>query len=310
MFGFLKKALSGGETAEAAPQGDDDEIMLELSPDDLESPARLGPKLATFARMQQGVTDASYDPESELLKVSYASGLEGTSQLDNVIATLSRAESGEAVIAYLENFFADPGQKAEGYMLPVLKPAEYVETARKQLREAGQIGPDDAPPFWYGELAEGLVMILVQDTPEMMRLITMDDLEALDQDGEATMTQAQISLIEYVSDKGLGVSSQEDGLLHFVELDDNYEASTYFLEGFWNQLEQDMGGAPAAIFAARNIVVFANSADPEAMAMLNAVATAGGDVPPYAIAPDRVWLWQDEAWQPWQAPPEKPPVLH
>ena len=93
-------------------------------------------------------------------------------------------------------------------------------------------------------------------------------------------------------------------------LDDNYEASLFFLPGVWDYQQQELGGAPAAIFAARNLVFFANSADPEAMAILDILATTEGDAPAYAIAPGQIWLWQDRGWVPYEKPVELPPVLH
>ena len=58
------------------------------------------------------------------------------------------------------------------------------------------------------------------------------------------------------------------------------------------------------LFAARNVVIYANSADAEAMRMLDIIAAPGGDAPAHAIAPHQILFWTDDGWslQPADAP--------
>ena len=306
MFGFLKKLLGGGAKS-TAPVNDDG--VLSITPDDLESPARLGPKLAVYARMQAHITDAGYDPETEAVKVSYVSGFEGSVFMKNMIPAMRAMNSGEEVAVYLENTFANIDVDPEGVLLPVLKPISYIETAREQMHASG-LADDQPLATWYQQVAPELVKILVRDTPAQMQIVTRKALADEGLDDAAASAQALASLADYVNDRELGVLAHADGKLLQWRLDDNYEASLFFLPGVWDYQQQELGGAPAAIFAARNLVFFANSADPEAMAILDIVATTEGDAPAYAIAPGQIWLWQDRGWVPYEKPAEQPPVLH
>lgn len=272
-------------------------------------PDASAPKLAAYAKMQAHIDDAHYDPETEAVKVRYASGFEGSVFLMNKIRAMRAMNSGEEVAAYLENSFANIEVNPDGVLLPVLKPMNYVETSREQMRAAGL--PDDAPlPLWYQQVAPGLVKTLVRDTPSQMQIITRDALAEAGLDDAAASAQALASLADYVNERELGVLGHADGRLLQWRLDDNYEASLFFLPGVWDYQQQELGGAPAAIFAARNLVFFVNSDDPDAMGILEIVATPEGEPPAYAIAPHQIWLWQDRGWVPYDKAAAQPNVLH
>ena len=198
--------------------------------------------------------------------------------------------------------FEDDTAETEGYLLPVLKGPDYLETVRAQLQEAG--APADQPlPFWCQPLQTGLVVILVSDMPDMMRSVSEADLTAMELDEDSARQRAMQDLVRYCHERDLQVGTADEKLFQ-LQLDGNYDASTYFLSGLWEDIAAEFGAPPAAIFAARNIVIYANSADPQAMQMLARVAAPGAEPPPYAIAPELMLIWTDEGWARLAPPPE------
>ncbi len=289
MFGKLKKLFAGAGTDEPT----DRDGVLSLTPADLDAPDRLGPKLAAIAKMQPDVSAAQYDPAAGAVRLGYASGADGTVFLTNLVPTMRALPNGEEVMVYLQNTFADPTIQTPGVLLPVLKPRSYID-----IENSPDLAKEDGvlDPLWFEEVAPGLVMTLVRDTPNQMQIVSERGLAAQGLDRESAMAEARASLIDYVNDRGLRISGMEEGALSTVELDGNYEASVYFLDGFWNHVASELGAPPAVIFAARNVVVFASSADAKAMTLLRQVAASDLDPPAYAIDPNRIWRWQDEAW--------------
>lgn len=43
-------------------------------------------------------------------------------------------------------------------------------------------------------------------------------------------------------------------------------------------------------------MIYANSADPEAMRLLTILATPEGEAPAYAIAPHQILFWTEDGW--------------
>ena len=270
---------------------DENDVVLEISDEDLASADLIGPKIATLARLRDDIAAAEY--EDEAVKLRYHSGGEMTLDLGNVLAFLRQAPDGQAVMDYLDNALTEPSDD-EGYLLPVLKGADYIDIVRAQLRDAGL--PADQPlPFWYQTLRTGLNMILMQDTPQMMRSISEAELNAAGLDMDSARQQAMQDLARYCHERDLQVGVIDDKLFQ-LQLDGNYEASTYFLSGLWDDIQDEFGAPPAALFAARDVVIYANSADPEAMRLLTILATPEGEAPAYAIAPHQILFWTEDGW--------------
>ena len=202
----------------------------------------------------------------------------------------------------------DSATETAAYLLPVLKGPDYLETVRAQLREAG--APDDEPlPFWCQQLRTGLTVILVSDMPDMMRSVSEAELTAMGLDEDSARQRAMQDLARYCHERDLQVGTADEKLFQ-LQLDGNYDASTYFLSGLWEDIAAEFGAPPVAIFAARNIVIYASSADRQAMLLLAQVAAPGAEPPPYAIAPELMLIWTDEGWAPLAPPAEAPGRLN
>lgn len=300
MFGFLKRILGGADAPKAAPATR--AAVVEIRAEDLDDPARLGPKLAAVARLRADVSGAEYDPAIEAVKIGYQSGGKATMFLRNAQPFLREALGGRGIADYLDNAFAEPLLSEEGYLLPVLKPAEYVEIAMAQLRAAG-VPPDQPVPFWYRRLGTGLVVVLVRNTPTRMVSLSDADLAEAGLDEDAARQQAMSDLTRLCDERELRISTDEDGRLHQLHLDGNYDASTYFLSGIWDDLAARIGAPLVAVFAARNLVFYASGRDPEAMKLISRLADPAGEPPPYAIAPHQMLIWDEEGWAPLAAAP-------
>lgn len=89
-----------------------------------------------------------------------------------------------------------------------------------------------------------------------------------------------------------------DEQLYTLELDENYESSLFFLGNFWNSMAARFSAPPAAIFAARGHVIFADSDNEDAMNALRRNSASESETS-LRDAPERIWLWQDDGWQPY-----------
>lgn len=295
MFGFVKKILGGSPS-----DTEEREVVLEISAEDLDAPDVIGPKIATYAMMREDIEGADYD--AGVVRLRYHSGGDMVLDLANVLPFMRRAPDGQAMIDYLDSVLTEPADADDGYLLPVLKGPDYVETAMRQLREAG--APADQPaPFWAQPLQTGLTVILVHDTPQMMRSVSEAELLADGLDTDMAHQRAMQDLARFCHERDLQVGSA-DGKLFQVQLDGNYEASTYFLSSIWDDIAEEFGAPPAALFAARNIVIYANSGDAEAMRLLEIVAAPRAEQPAYAIAPEQILIWGDDGWTPYQPGPQ------
>ena len=296
MFGFMKRALG---RAKGHGGGDAPPIL----PEDLDNPARLGPKLAAHARQRAEVAGADYQPAIEAVQIRYHSGGEATMFLGNVLNHLRQAQSGAGIAGYLEHAFAEPVRPAEGYLLPVLQPGDYVERVMAQLQAAGAPA-DQEVPFWYGRHPAGFTVILVRDTPNRMSFQSEDDLAQAGLDMTAVRNLAIQDLARLCEDRELRVSKRNAGNLYQVQLDGNYEASTFLANSIW-AAESDRLGAPvAAIFAARDVVIYGSSLDKDAMALLRQLASPEQEPPEFAIEPRKIVIWTETGWQAYQPEPD------
>ena len=66
----------------------------------------------------------------------------------------------------------------------------------------------------------------------------------------ADTLKAMQDLARYCHERDLQVGVIDDKLFQ-LQLDGNYEASTYFLSGLWDDIQDEFGAQPAALFAAR-----------------------------------------------------------
>ncbi|NHF71579.1 hypothetical protein [Paracoccus xiamenensis] len=270
---------------------DENEVVLEISAEDLASADLIGPKIAAFARLREDIAAADFDGGAVSLR--YHSGGEMALDVSELLGFLRQAPDGQAVMDILDDALTEPSED-EGYLLPVLKGADYIETVQAQLREAG--APADQPlPFWYQPLRTGLNVVLMHDTPQMMRSVSEAELAGAGLDLDMARQQAMQDLARFCHERDLQVGSIDDKLFQ-LQLDGNYEASTYFLSGLWDDIQDEFGAPPAALFAARNVVIYANSADAEAMRLLQIVAAPGDEVPAHAIAPHQILYWTDDGW--------------
>ncbi|MBA4490276.1 hypothetical protein [Paracoccus sp. S1E-3] len=267
------------------------EVALEISAEDLASADLIGPKIAAFARLREDIAAADFDGGTVNLR--YYSGGQVALDVEDVLAVLQQMEDDQAVKHYLDQALSEPSEEAI-YLLPVLKGPDYIDAVRAQLRDAGL--PDDQPlPFWYQPLRTGLNVILMQDSPQMMRSVSEAELAEAGLDMDAARQRAMQDLARYCHERDLQIGSIDDKLFQ-LQLDGNYEASTYFLSGLWDDIQDEFGAPPAALFAARNVVIYANTADAEAMRLLDILAAQGGESPAHAVAPHQILYWTDDGW--------------
>ncbi|MDO5605579.1 MAG: hypothetical protein Q4G25_10525 [Paracoccus sp. (in: a-proteobacteria)] len=298
MLGFFKRLFGGRDSARSDHGAS--ARRIEITQDDLASAATLGPKLAQIALGRRGVETAEFDADSSLLVVGFDNGFRAQLSLDNVLATL-RHQDGAAQADYIDNLLTAPDM-SEGVMLPVLKPAVFIESARAQYRDMG-IPDDEAPEIWHREVAPGLVMILVVDTPAQMRQLMVSDVEALGLDDAALNQQLLDNLRLYTGQSGVRLVPLAENGPYQVAVDENYDASMFFADAFWSKVCDELGmGRLVGLFAARNIVAFADAEQPEMIAEIQRVMESLPEDLAYAIMPHQLYLWEGAGWSPMPGP--------
>ncbi|MDO5643019.1 MAG: hypothetical protein Q4G26_11645 [Paracoccus sp. (in: a-proteobacteria)] len=295
MLGILKRLFGRADAAPAAPSR-----RIEITADDLVSASVLGPKLTRIAQGRPGIEAAEFDAASDLLAVTFAGGFRAQISLGNVLATL-RHQDGAAQAHYIDNMLTAPDM-SEGIMLPVLKPVSYIDIMQAQFNEMG-FPADEAPRIWHREVAPGLVMILVRDTPAQMRQLMVSDIKALGLDDAALNAQAADNLRLYASQRDIRLNPLAENGPYQVRLDDNYDASLFFADPFWAKLCDERGiSRLAGLFAARNILIVGDADQPETMAEMARIMEALPQDLAYAIMPHQLYLWQGTGWSPLPGP--------
>lgn len=240
---------------------------------------------------QAGVENPRYDPDADAIRLS-RDGQETVLFLDNLARIVKNGDEA-AINRALENLLAAPQVSVDGRILPVLKPADYIEQVRAQYADMGMT-EDDAPVPFAERLDTGLMRVFVRDGERSMAILTAEDVDELG-GPRAVLARAVSDLGDAVLDHPPQTEPVADGVFQ-VQIDGDYDASLYFLPEFWAGLAEDIGGPPAVLFAAKNIVAVANADDGAAMHVLTQIAAPDGEPPAYAIAPDRIYLWRPEGW--------------
>ena len=219
--------------------------------------------------------------------------------LTSLTASLNQAADEDARRAILENYVSvhlDAGAEADlsgGKLMPVLRHRDF--TRREAYGSVGETILEADRPVWRAVAAD-TVMMLVADTPTSAQYVSPAMLADAGLSEDAAFERAAANLERYVQGQ-LQIGSAER--FKVVGLDGFYEASVALLPAFWTEMATKMTGALVMIAPARDVVLFADSAEDGAVAEIVALAReiAAQASHPVSTVPLR---WTGEGWAPYR----------
>lgn len=210
-------------------------------------------------------------------------------------------ESAKHRDALVDRFVQSFAEAAKGLersvdaIIPVIKDRGWLAETRESMRKMGDEGPDgqEGGGHVHEDLNDELVVVYAIDTPSNIAYLNPDELDKLGVKREDLRALAVRNL------RGLlpGIDVQRGDKLSMVTADGNYEASLLLFTDLWARESARMRGAPAAAVPARDLLLFADSADADAVAQLREVAARARAEATYGLT-DRIFVLGESGWQP------------
>jgi uncharacterized protein YtpQ (UPF0354 family) len=198
--------------------------------------------------------------------------------------------------ALIDRFVGSFAEAAKGLersaeaIIPVVKDRAWLQEVETSVRQMG----GEAQGKVFEDLNEALVVVYAIDTPSNIAYLNPSELDGLGVQREDLRTLAVRNL------RGLlpGIQIQSGEKLSMVVADGNYEASLLLFPDLWARASEKLRGQPVAAVPARDLLIFADSADAEAVAQLRQLAAKLREEATYALT-DRVFILRDDRWEPY-----------
>lgn len=199
----------------------------------------------------------------------------------------------DALVGRFVQSFAEAAkglERSADAIIPVIKDRGWLAETRESMRAMGSEGQQD---HVHESLNDDLVVVYAIDTPSNIAYLNSDELDKLGVRREDLRTLAVRNL------RGLlpGIEVQRGEKLSMVTADGNYEASLLLFSDLWARESERMRGVPVAAVPARDLLLFADSADADAVAQLRDIAAKARAEATYGLT-DRVFLLGESGWQP------------
>lgn len=189
--------------------------------------------------------------------------------------------------AYLQALDDVPLQPAQ--VIPLVKDARWLAELH------GRMGSDAAGV--HEPLADGLVVVYAQDTPTHMNYLSRMQFDRLRIDREQLRRLAVRNLRRLLPT----LQVQRGRQLGLITADGNYEASLLLFDDLWERERERLRGEPALAIPNRDVLLFADSADAEAIAELRNLTLQLHREGERALS-DRLFLWRRSGIEPLQMP--------
>lgn len=181
-------------------------------------------------------------------------------------------------------------ERSRDAIIPIVKDRGWLEEIRQSMRQMhGTEGQDKV----YEDLNDDLVVVYAIDTPSNIAYLNPDELERLDVSREDLRALAVRNL------RGLlpGIEVHRGDLVNMITADGNYEASLLLFADLWERERGKLRGDPVAAVPARDLLLFADSANADAVAQLRQLASKMRAEATYALT-DRLFVLRDGHWLP------------
>ncbi len=195
----------------------------------------------------------------------------------------------------IDRFVASFAEAAKGLerspeaIIPVVKDRAWLVEIETSMRQMGGEGQDKV----YEHLNDDLVVVYAIDTPSNIAYLSPEELARLGVERDALRALAVRNL------RGLlpGIEVQRGEKLNMITADGNYEASLLLFPDLWEREREKLRGDPVAAVPARDLLLFADAADADAVAQLRQLATKMREEAAYSLT-DRLFVLRDGQWLP------------
>lgn len=246
-------------------------------------------------RVRAAAPDAQVRVAGEL-ELEIASGPDGGGRiyLENAYRMyrgLAPAEREEMIERFVRSFADatrgfEPTREA---IIPIVKDRAWLDEIEASVRAQG--GESQAKVF--EPLNDHLAVVYAIDTPHNIAYLSPGMLETLG------VERAELRALAVRNLRGLlpGIEVQRGEKLGMVVADGNYEASLLLFDDLWAREGERLRGAMVAAVPARDLLLFADGADADAVAQLQDLATRMRAEATYALT-DRLFVRKGEDWRP------------
>lgn len=182
-------------------------------------------------------------------------------------------------------------ERSRDAIIPIVKDRGWLEEIRQSMQHLhGTEGQDNKV---YDDLNDELAVVYAIDTPSNIAYLNPEELESLGVQRDELRALAVRNL------RGLlpGIEVHRGDLVNMVTADGNYEASLLLFADLWEREREKLRGEPVAAVPARDLLLFADSANPDAVAQLRQLATKMRAEASYALT-DRLFVLREGQWQP------------
>lgn len=181
-------------------------------------------------------------------------------------------------------------ERSRDAIIPIVKDRGWLDEIRESMR---RMGSEQVQDNLYEDLNDDLVVVYAIDTPSNIAYLSPDELEGLGVQREGLRALAVRNL------RGLlpGIEVHRGELVSMVTADGNYEASLLLFADLWERERDRLRGEPVAAVPARDLLLFADSANADAVAQLRQLAAKMRAEASYALT-DRLFVLREGQWQP------------
>jgi uncharacterized protein YtpQ (UPF0354 family) len=181
-------------------------------------------------------------------------------------------------------------ERSRDAIIPIIKDRGWLEEIRQSMQ---RMGSETVKDNVYEDINDDLVVVYAIDTPSNIAYLNPDELEGLGVQREELRALAVRNL------RGLlpGIEVHRGDLVSMVTADGNYEASLLLFADLWEREREKLRGEPVAAVPARDLLLFADSANPDAIAQLKQLAMKMHAEASYALT-DRLFVLREERWLP------------
>lgn len=180
-------------------------------------------------------------------------------------------------------------ERSRDAIIPIVKDRGWLDEIRQSMQQLrGTEGQDKV----YDDLNDELVVVYAIDTPSNIAYLNPEELESLGVQRDELRALAVRNL------RGLlpGIEVHRGDLVNMITADGNYEASLLLFADLWEREREKFRGEPVAAVPARDLLLFADSANPDAVAQLRQLAMKMRAEASYALT-DRLFVLREGQWQ-------------
>lgn len=181
-------------------------------------------------------------------------------------------------------------ERSRDAIIPIVKDRGWLEEIRLSMQ---RMGSGKAQENVYEDINDALIVVYAIDTPSNIAYLSPDELESLGVQREDLRALAVRNL------RGLlpGIEVHRGDLVNMITADGNYEASLLLFADLWEREREKLRGEPVAAVPARDLLLFADSANPDAVAQLKQLASKMRAEATYALT-DRLFVLREGNWLP------------